>query len=200
MKKDQYQSTSLLIKSKDFLRSIEQAVGIHFITSFFKQFLIWFSLIFWGGSIMNKGNPKILIDKLTKVPLSFSRWLSVTKKTTKILLEIYPIVWKHYSNFGDILTEEEQYHHYRWMEKSKQIMLRDCYICKHCGKAKTHLQVFPVYTDKNKCLWELDDDGLETVCDHCLDVLKKDNNHKKITGKLGFLWSSGKLDVSTLNF
>ena len=95
-----------------------------------------------------------------------------------------------------MLSREEQYKHPHWQKKRLEIMRRDKWQCKCCGESNKSLHVHHLYYEKDCHIWDMDNEGLVTVCFDCHKLLH--NDLYKLSGIIAFKILSGKIDVTEL--
>jgi len=61
----------------------------------------------------------------------------------------------------------DQYNDHRWQKKRLEIIERENYICQYCHSQGNELRVHHTYYDKNKKVWEYDNDTLLCLCQRC---------------------------------
>lgn len=72
----------------------------------------------------------------------------------------------------------KQYEHPKWQKKRLEVFKRDKYKCQYCGDIETQLHIHHFEYEKDKKVWETNNDLLITVCKHChriLEYYKKNN-------------------------
>lgn len=55
----------------------------------------------------------------------------------------------------------------RWQKKRLQVLDRDGFACRHCGRADATLNVHHLFYRKGCAPWEYDDSALKTLCKDC---------------------------------
>lgn len=66
----------------------------------------------------------------------------------------------------------------KWQKKRLEIMKRDKFKCKVCGRDNEMLHVHHSYYDRNLNPWEYSNDSLITLCEKCHNVWHYIDNYK----------------------
>lgn len=92
---------------------------------------------------------------------------------------------------------KEQIQHPNWQKKRLEIMMRDNWKCRRCGKTNIALHVHHLYYIKGLLIWEYDNEGLVTLCKSCHKAIHEDL--AKLSGIIAFRIFTGEIDVSEFN-
>ena len=95
-----------------------------------------------------------------------------------------------------MLDWKEQYQHPHWQRKKHAILNRDDYSCRICGETEVQLDVHHLYYEKDGHIWDVDDDGLVTLCKNCHKKIH--DGLSKLSGIIAFKILSGELDATDL--
>ena len=93
-----------------------------------------------------------------------------------------------------MLSLKEQYEHPHWRRKSNEIIERDNYICRCCGEDSKQLHVHHLYYEKDRHIWDYDNESLVTLCKKCHKIIHFEL--AKLSGIIAFEILSGKIDVT----
>jgi len=91
-----------------------------------------------------------------------------------------------------MLSIKEQYQHPHWQRKRLEIFRRDKWECQCCKKSNKALHVHHLYYEKNAHIWDIDDEGLVTVCYDCHKLLHEELN--KLAGIIAIQILKGNID------
>lgn len=83
--------------------------------------------------------------------------------------------------------------HPQWQKKRLEILKRDKWMCKLCKDEETTLHVHHIDYESKKQPWEVSNENLVTLCEHChkeVEALKSDNALNEIVIEK-IQWSSG---------
>lgn len=89
------------------------------------------------------------------------------------------------------MTYAEKLKDPRWQKKRLEILERDGFICNICFDSSTTLHVHHIYYSRSGNPWDVDENDLITVCEHCHSLLEYTKKHpfsiirtiKKVTKK-----------------
>lgn len=93
-----------------------------------------------------------------------------------------------------MLHFKEQYQSDYWKRKRLEIIRRDGWKCLACFGTNKVLQVHHLYYEKDKFIWEYDDDAYVTLCKDCHEIIH--NDLKKLGGLVAFDILRGKIDIN----
>lgn len=100
---------------------------------------------------------------------------------------------KHLFNMDNF---KDQYNSEKWEKKRREIYRRDNWHCRICDVTRVKLNAHHLYYDKDKNIWDYDNECLVTLCDNCHDKIHDDL--KKISGIIAFKIMKGEIDVLNL--
>jgi hypothetical protein len=100
-----------------------------------------------------------------------------------------------------MLSIQEQYNHPLWQRKRLEILDRDGWTCRCCDKESSdkipiQFHVHHLWYERDLLIWEIDNEGLVTVCDECHKKLH--NELAKTAGIIAFRILSGDIDAIDL--
>jgi len=70
------------------------------------------------------------------------------------------------------MTYQEQLKSPKWQKKRLEILTRDNFTCLSCKSTEKQLHVHHGYYEKNKMLWEYENESLYTLCFTCHEVIQ----------------------------
>jgi 5-methylcytosine-specific restriction endonuclease McrA len=76
----------------------------------------------------------------------------------------YSVVHSSCVVFLIMSTFKKQYESPKWQKKRLEIMKRDDFTCQLCGATDKQLDVHHIYYEKDKMIWELDNECYVTLC------------------------------------
>ena len=96
-----------------------------------------------------------------------------------------------------MLSKKEQYEHPHWQKKRLEIFNRDNWHCRCCDETNVALHVHHLYYNRDCHIWEIDNEGLVTVCVKCHKILHDELS--KLSGIIAFNILCGKIDPTDFN-
>lgn len=93
-------------------------------------------------------------------------------------------------------TWSNEYKSPNWQRKKNSILQRDNYTCCACGETQHQLTVHHLYYEKRGHVWDIDDDGLVTVCNSCHEKIHELN---KLSGIIAFKVIRGDINLAQLH-
>ena len=68
------------------------------------------------------------------------------------------------------MTYAEQLKSPKWQKKRLEILERDDFACVACGDKERQLHVHHGYYEKDRLLWDYEEETLHTLCNHCHEL------------------------------